>query len=559
MTKRDLHALLERLRAMPTEVEWLEFKEARASFDPESVGRYFSALANEANLKSEPEGWLVLGIHDKKKDAAGKRIVAGTSFKQGISAQNELKKLVADHTTHRATFRDIHELTVDGKRVLMFEIPPAPPGVPISWKGHFYGREGSSIGALSLAELDQLRGQTDDWSAELCSGASLGDLDPEALQAARENYKEKHPRHAADVDGWTEQVFLTKVKVTRSGSLTKTALLLLGRPEAANHLSPADPRLTWVLKNADGTDRDYHHYGPPFILATELLAKRIRNTNYKFLRDQTLFPTQLLQYDPWVLRELIHNAIAHQDYRLNGRIALVEREDALVLTNPGTFIPGSIDRVIAAGTPPDRYRNRMLISAMVEFNMIDTIGSGIPKAFNIQRARGFPLPDYDLSEGQRVMVTLYGKVLDENYTRTLLANTDLSLADVMALDKVQKRIRLTDTEFAGLKDKKLIEGRRPNIYVSAVVAGAAGRKADYVLTAGFDDDYYKDLIIKLIDKFDGVSPGDITKTLMPKLPDALDAPQKRNKIRNLVQELQRDGVIHNVGKHGPGARWARKI
>lgn len=176
--------------------------------------------------------------------------------------------------------------------------------------------------------------------------------------------------------------------------------------------------MTWVLKNSDGTDRDYHHYGPPFILATELLAKRIRNTNYKFLCDQTLFPTQLLQYDPWVLRELIHNAIAHQDYRLNGRIALVEREDALVLTNPGTFIPGSIDRVIAAGTPPDRYRNRMLIGAMVEFNMIDTIGSGIPKAFNIQRARGFPLPDYDLSEGQRVRVTLYGKVLDENYTRT---------------------------------------------------------------------------------------------------------------------------------------------
>lgn len=129
----------------------------------------------------------------------------------------------------------------------------------------------------------------------------------------------------------------------------------------------------------------------------------------------------------------------------------------------------------------------------------------------------------------------------------------------MGLDKVQKRIRLTDAEFASLKDKKLIEGRRPNIYVSAVVAGAAGRKADYVLTAGFDDDYYKDLIIKLIDKFDGVSPGDITKTLMPKLPDALGAPQKRNKIRNLVQELQRDGVIHNVGKHGPGARWVRKV
>lgn len=190
--------------------------------------------------------------------------------------------------------------------------------------------------------------------------------------------------------------------------------------------------------------------------------------------------------------------------------------------------------------------------------MIDTIGSGIPKAFNIQRARGFPLPDYDLSEAQRVVVTLYGKVLDENYTRTLLAKTDLPLADVVALDKVQKRMRLSDAEFTSLKDKHLIEGRRPNIYVSALVAGAADQKAKYVLTSGFEDGYYKDLITKLIDKFGSASPTEINKTLLPKLPDALNAQQKRNKVRNLVQDLQRDGIIHNVGKHGPGARWARK-
>lgn len=556
MTQRDLPALLDRFRGLPTEVEWIEFKETKIDID--ELGRYFSALANEANIKLQSEGWLVLGVHDKKKDASGKRIITGTLFKQGTAALNELKKLVADHTTHRATFRDIHELTIDGKRVLMLEVPPAPPGVPISWKGHFYGREGSSLGALSLAELDQLRGQTDDWSAELCSAATLTELDSEALAAARRNYKEKHPRHAADVAGWSDDVFLSKAKATRGGVLTRGALLLLGRPEAAHHLSPADPRFTWVLKNADGTDRDYHHYGPPFILATDALANRIRNTSYKFLRDQTLFPTQVLQYDPWVLRELIHNAVAHQDYRLNGRATLVEREDSLVLTNPGTFIPGSIDKIVSSPTPPDHYRNRMLIAAMVEFNMIDTIGSGIPKAFNIQRARGFPLPDYDLSEAQRVVVTLYGKVLDENYTRTLLAKTDLPLADVVALDKVQKRMRLSDAEFTSLKDKHLIEGRRPNIYVSALVAGAADQKAKYVLTSGFEDGYYKDLITKLIDKFGSASPTEINKTLLPKLPDALNAQQKRNKVRNLVQDLQRDGIIHNVGKHGPGARWARK-
>jgi ATP-dependent DNA helicase RecG len=250
--------------------------------------------------------------------------------------------------------------------------------------------------------------------------------------------------------------------------------------------------------------------------------------------------------------------VAHQDYTLNGRIAVVEREDALTFTNLGAFIPGSVINVINADSPPDRYRNRFLANAMVELNMIDTLGSGIAKSFRIQRARGFPLPDFDLESGHRVAVTLVGKVLDENYTRTLLAKTDLPLADVIALDKVQKRVTVSDEEFKSLKEKQLIEGRRPNIYISAAIAAVAGRQVDYVLTAGFDDAYYKDLVLKLIDQFNSATPQQIQKTLLKKLPDALQPAQKQNKIRNLIQDLARDDIIVNIGKHGPGAKWARK-
>ena len=301
MTTKDLHRLLDQLRSVDTEAEWLDFKEAKTSFDLEKLGQYFSALANEANLKNQRAGWFIFGIHDSKRDpATGRRVVVGTSFKAGAAALNEVKKLVADHTTHRITFQEIHDIKVEGKRVLMFEIPPAPPGMPIPWKGHFYGREGSSIAALSLTELDLIRNQSDDWSAETCAAATLADLDPPAVHQARVNFKEKHPRRADDVDGWSDEVFLGKAKMLRSGKITRAAILLLGRPEASVHLSPADPRITWLLKNADGTNRDSHHYGPPFLLATNELAQRIRNTNYQFMRDLTLFPAQVLQYDPWV-------------------------------------------------------------------------------------------------------------------------------------------------------------------------------------------------------------------------------------------------------------------
>ena len=557
MTTAKLTALLDELRSATTEGEWLEFKEAKSSFELEKLGEYFSALSNEANLAGRAGAWLVFGVHDKKLDH-GRRSVVGTAFKTSAAALNEVKKQIADHTTHRITYRDIHELMVDGKRVLMFEIPAAPPGVPTAWKGHFYGREGSSIGALSLAELDVIRNQSDDWSAETCTAATMADLEPDAVKRARENFKLKNTRLAVEVDRWSDETFLAKAKVMRGKKLTRTGVLLLGKAESSQLLSPADPRITWVLKNADGSNRDYHHYGPPFLLATSEIADRIRNTNYQFMRDLTLFPAQVLQYDTWVLRELLHNCVAHQDYRLNGRINVVESEDRLVLTNLGTFMPGSVESVIAAGVPPDRYRNRCLAEAMVAFNMIDTLGSGIPKAFAIQRNRGFPLPDFDLSESQKVMVTLYGRVLDENYTRTLFAKTDLELVDVIALDKVQKRHDVSAEDVARLRRKNLVEGRKPNIHVAASVAAVTGQKAAYVLTAGFDDAYYKDLIVKMLREFGQARSKEIYDMVLPKLPDALTADQKNNKVRNLLQLLDREGVIRNTGKHGLGAIWALK-
>jgi ATP-dependent DNA helicase RecG len=76
--------------------------------------------------------------------------------------------------------------------------------------------------------------------------------------------------------------------------------------------------------------------------------------------------------------------------------------------------------------------------------------------------------------------------------------------------------------------------------------------------ASFDlDAYYKDLVMRLIDKFGSASPAEIKQMLLTKLPHALNAQQKRNKVRNLMQELQREGQLRNMGKHGPGARWAR--
>lgn len=86
----------------------------------------------------------------------------------------------------------------------------------------------------------------------------------------------------------------------------------------------------------------------------------------------------------------MNNCIAHQDYTLNGKISVVEREDGiLTFSNSGTFIPESVEHVINADAPESRYRNPFLANAMVNLNLIDTIGSGIKRMFNIQRKNTF--------------------------------------------------------------------------------------------------------------------------------------------------------------------------
>ena len=157
------------------------------------------------------------------------------------------------------------------------------------------------------------------------------------------------------------------------------------------------------------------------------------------MQEGSLFPEEVLQYDPYLIREALNNCIAHQDYTLGGKIIVVENEDGcLTFKNSGDFIPGSVENVIESDAPESVYRNPFLVSAMVNLNMIDSVGSGIKRLFDIQRKKFFPLPDFDFS-GHTVKLTLYGKILDMKYARALANNENLSIKEVMRLDVAQKK------------------------------------------------------------------------------------------------------------------------
>jgi len=540
MTDNEHIALIDSLRALTAETEWFEFKRNR--YEPHLLGEYLSALANEACLRGQPRGYLVFGIDD-----ATHKIV-GTTFDpyiaKGKGNQGLLPWLAAG--LYPNTGFEAHIVEHPCGRVVLFEVGPARDQ-PVSFYGTAFIRVGSSKTELSKhpekARALWTRGQ--DWSGEVCEAASLADLDPEAVAKAREQFVVKHPRRASDVAGWDDATFLNKARVIKQGAVTHTALLLLGRAESATLLSPTVARISWVLKDKDNRELDYEHFGPPFLLAGDRLLERIRNLIVRALPSGTLFPQEITQYDPWVIREALHNCIAHQDYGLHGRITVVEFPDRVLLTNVGDFLPGDVETVIRQDAPQAIYRNPFLADAMVELNLIDTQGGGIKRMFEIQRRRSFPLPDYDLAETQSVAVSISGRILDERYTRLLMERADLDLGQVILLDRVQKKQRISRDEHHRLKAAGLVEGRYPSLIVAGAIAKVTGETGRHIRERGFDKKYYLDLILALIREHGPVGRKDVDDALLVKLPDRLTREQKFRKVNNLLQELRRSGRIKN--------------
>ncbi|MCW9732769.1 putative DNA binding domain-containing protein [Avibacterium sp. 20-15] len=526
-----------------SENELIEFKEAKNQFDDNKLGRYCSALANEANLHHKPFAFLVLGVSDDKK-------IVGTTYCSGKNGSNEIKKKLADGLSERFNIQDIKVEFIEEKRILLFKIPAAPKGIPIAWKGHYYAREGESLSALNIEKMERIRSQNQqrDWSSEIVENAEIDDLDPQAILIARQNFIVKNPKLREEVASWDDKTFLNKAKLTIKGKITNAAIILLGKEESEVLINPASPMITWILKNEQGSEMDYEHFSCPLLLNVEKVFNKIRNLKYRYIKNGNLFPEEVEQYDPYIIREALHNAIAHQDYELGGKITLVECQNSqLYFTNSGRFIPQSIEMVLSENAPENRYRNRFLANAMVNINMIDTIGSGIRKMFTIQKERFFPLPEYQLSD-QKVQVCIVGKVLDIAYAQKLASSPNLSLEEIMLLDKVQKKLPISDKAAKHLKSKKLIEGRKPNYYISATIAQLSDDEATYIHHKGLNDKYYQKLIIEYLQQFKTAKRKDFERLLLDKLPTALDENQKYHKIKNLLQSLKNQGIICNENR-----------
>ncbi len=525
--------------------EWKELKflkHAIAGKEGDDVISYISAIAN---MKG---GHLVIGVKDKTLG------IIGIQDFHTYNNQNLKLKILTDCPNLSSEGFEIqeHKTSDSGKTVWIFHIPKHQYRLPVYAHKKLWQRINDSLVEITAARLDAILTEvrlSEDWSAVIIPDATIDDLDENAIKKARTEFEKRNPKYTDEIGHWDTKKFLDKAKLNINGKITRTALILLGKDEAEHYLG-SFVKIRWNLKTIDNQDKDFEIFSIPFIITVDEVYKKIRNLKYRYLRDGTLFPDEVLRYDPFTIREPLNNAIAHQDYTKGARINVVEFEDdRLVFSNYGSFLPKSIEDVVLKDTPEEVYRNPFLVEAMKNLDMIETQGGGIRKIFNYQRLRFFPMPDYDLSDA-KVKVTITGKILDEDFARILIKNPQLTLEDILILDKVQKQKTISDDEFRYLKKSKFIEGRKPNVYLSVKIIEPIGNedlKAEYIANKSFDDAHFKDMIIEYLKKFGRTKKSAIDNLVISKLSAVLNDTQKKKKVDNFLLSLRLSGKIKTAG------------
>ena len=529
--------------------EWASLKSNIAGRKGEDLVSYVSALANMDG------GCVVIGVQDKTL------AVTGIQDFGGYTPENIVHRILGNTPGLPSMGLLIEELQASdtGAIVWLVHVPRHAPRQALQAHNKAWQRDGDSLVELRADRhnailREHLAGQ--DWSAGLVPDATLADLDTQALQLARKQFaaKNSQERWAGEIAGWSDSEFLDRAKLSASGILTRTALLLLGKSESTHKLQhPAE--MVWRLLE----ERAAKPFHPPYLLTSSELLRQVRNDNIKLFPATSLIPVELPKYEIRVVLEALHNCIAHQDYECVERIVVDETSNQLRFQSGGAFFDGEATEYALTSKVPTKYRNPWLVNAMRSIGMIDSAGFGIREMFEQQRRRFLPLPEYEKSNDRQVVLTIYGQAIDENYSRLLMERSELPLEQVIWLDRVQKKHRIGDDQAAVLRKAKLIEGRKPNFFVSAHIADATDTRTEYTRNKGLDDHYYKTFVLQHIQKFKSVPASEVRALLLDKLPNSLTEQQKFAKVKNLLTALRMNGMDGQkivATSPGKGAKWS---
>lgn len=399
-----LLALIGDLLGLPAETSWVEFKENNTN--PQLIGKLISALSNAARVADQPFGYVLWGVRD------GDHAVVGTVFESTgqIHQEQPLEFWLAQRLQPAIAF-SFKTIDYHGQRLVLLEIPAAAP-CPVEFERTAHIRIGSATPRLS----DHPERLKDLWSklqpyawetgiaAQFLTGdevlarldyASYFDLTGQPLPDNRGGIFDKLVADRlvqADVGGrWNITNLGTILFAKRLAEFSVPISRKAVRFVAYDGLN----RAATVTHRQDG-QRGYASGFKGLIDYIDGLLPHNEHIGKAFREEQPLYPSI-------ALRELIANALIHQDMTVTGAGPLIELfKDRLEITNPGHPLVKP-ERFLDL---PPRSRNEALAALMRRMRLCEEQGTGIDKVIVAIELHQLPPPDFR-TEGEAVRVALF--------------------------------------------------------------------------------------------------------------------------------------------------------
>lgn len=536
-----MSAILDKLREWMEgkEDEHLEFKEAKNRFDFEELVKYCAALANEGG------GKMILGVTNKRP----RRVV-------GCRAFESLERTKAGLTERLHLRFEIDEIQHPDGRVPVFHVPSRPIGMPVQYKGAYWMRAGEGLVPMTPDQLKRIFDEAGpDFSAEICTKASLEDLDPDAVRRFREMWRRKSGNEA--LDKVSDEQLLTDAELIVNGRVTYAALILLGTRQAlGKHLAQAEVIFEYRSSEASIPSQQRKEYRQGFFLYDDDLWNTISLRNDIQHFQDGLYVWDISTFNEMVVREAILNAVSHRDYRLAGSVFVRQFPRKLEIISPGGFPQGVTPENILKKQVP---RNRRIAEVFAKCGLVERAGQGADRMFRQCIRESKPRPDFSGTDDYQVSLTLKGDVQDPLFLRFLekigketLAS--FTLEDLLVLDLIHREQKIPldlKERLPALKERGVVEiighGKGTRYLLSKRFYQFMGKKGTYTRKRGLDRETNKKLLEKHIEE--NKNEGSQLRDLIQVLP-ALSRPQ----IQTLLSELKAEGRIHNVGRTKAG-RW----
>jgi ATP-dependent DNA helicase RecG len=382
-------------RAARSEHQNLEFKEARVQFDNRKLYKYCVALANEGG------GHLLLGVEDQPP----RKVVGTASFNDPVDMAAKMFQALG--------FRvEIEEVAHPDGRVVVFTIPSRPRGTAFDFEGAYLMRAGEELVPMSE---DRLRAIFAEGQPDWLSQPALTDCDDDKvvqLLDTQSYFDLLHLPYPVNRAGVLERFENEKLIFRQGNGWTITnlgGLLFAKKLEAFDRLARKAARvIVYEGKNKLKTKSDKpgtKGYAVGFQGLVEFINGLVPSNEVieqALRREVKMFPEI-------AVRELVANALIHQDFNESGTSVMVEiYDDRMEISNPGKpFIPP--DRFI------DEYqsRNERLADVMRRFGICEEKGSGVDKVIQAAEVFQLPAPDFRVGERRTSAVLFAHQDLDE--------------------------------------------------------------------------------------------------------------------------------------------------